>query len=136
MTDHIESSDTAQGSATNTKMAQRLQAKVRNSLLDSVETLNAARRKAKAENNSELAKQYAAKIETILDQLDDMSDVGLAQLNNDPETTQTIAELNAISDALENSAGEMKNVTDKLKKATELINTATQFATKITTLLA
>lgn len=113
----------------NTKRSERLQANVREDLLDTIKDLNSERKQAKKNDNPDLAMQYLDKIEDILDKLNEMSEVALQQLNDSKEVTEALKKLGEIAENLEKIAGEMKNAQEKLTKATELISQATQFVT-------
>lgn len=118
-----------------TKRANRLQANVREDLLECIESLNKSRRTAKVDNDNETASKYASKIEDILDMLDEMSELALADLNDDDETLGVVRNLGEISEELEKRSAEMKETTEKLTKAAEVIDTAASFISGVSGLL-
>lgn len=109
--------------------AVRLQANVREDLLDSIKDLNSERKKAKEAGNQILANQYFDKMLKILDTLDEMSEIALQQLNDSQEVADALKNLGEIAESLEKRAAEMKSATEKLTKATEIISEATKFVT-------
>lgn len=113
----------------NITRAERLQTNVREDLLETVKDLNSERKKAKEAGNQDLANQYFDKIEETLDKLDELSEIGLQQLNDSQEVADALKKLGKIAESLEKRAAEMKHAQDKLQKATKVISEATKFVT-------
>ena len=113
----------------NTTRAERLQTNVREDLLETLKDLNSERKKAKEAGNQDLANQYFDTIEETLDKLDELSEIGLQQLNDSQEVADALKKLGKIAESLEKRAAEMKQAQDKLQKATKVISEATKFVT-------
>ena len=118
----------------NTTRAERLQTNVREDLLETLKDLNSERKKAKEAGNQDLANQYFDKIEEALDKLDELSEIGLQQLNDSQEVADALKKLGKIAESLEKRAAEMKQAQDKLQKATKVISEATKFVTGLAAL--
>ena len=115
--------------------ANRLQTEVRENLQECIEELNDSRRQAIENNDQGAAKNYALKIKEVLAKLDEMSEIALTELNDDDATIAIVKKLGNLSQDLDKSTAEMKTVTDKLTKATEVINTASSFISEISSLV-
>lgn len=113
----------------NITRSERLQTNVREDLLETVKDLNSKRKEAKEAGNQDLANQYFDKIEEALDKLDELSEIGLQELDDSQEVADALKKLGKIAESLEKRAAEMKHVHDKLQKATKVISEATKFVT-------
>ena len=114
-----------------TDRAQRLMIDTRLAILDNVTALNRQRKAAIQAGNADQVSAIQGSIETLHDQLDDLSFISLERLEVSAEVRQTIMELRGSADKLEDEADNIKTVADALQKGAQIIDQTAKIITKL-----
>lgn len=114
-----------------TERAQRLQTETRDALFRNIHALQRQRKVAIQAGDAAGVETLQAAIDTLHDQIDDLSFCNLQDLEDSTEVRRTLRELNKAAKALHDEAETIKTVADGLAKAAGIIDLAAEILVKL-----
>lgn len=111
--------------------AQRLKIDARLAILDNVSALNRQRKAAVQAGNSDQMIEIQSSIDSLYDQLDELSFLSLGALENSRELKQIISDIRSDTDQLEDEAETILNVADAIREGAKIISQTAEVISKL-----
>ena len=114
-----------------TERAQRLQIETRDAIFRNIHALQRQRKVAIQAGDAAGVETLQDAIDTLHDQIDDLSFCSLQDLENSPALRRTIGDLQKAAKKLHDEADNIKTVAEGLSKAAEIIDLGAQILVKL-----